>query len=172
MNILQTTPQWNHSAAAGKWSDYVSNFNTYRWDRLDSWEYRWIDTSLAAGGTFVGQPKWDGIRINFPAFPYFFQTDFGYLYDSGFMVMGSNRDLGSPSLSILSANLAWKFRLCGPNAAADTANDASVIASPDAVPCNTYLSKPSPNKKAIGLRSQPLALPTGTGEPQHVSNTL
>ena len=130
--------QWNHSAGAGKWSDYVSNFNTYRWDRLDSWEYRWIDTSLAAGGTYAGQPNRDGLFIRFPAFPYFFQTDFGYLYDSGFMVMGSNRDLGSPSLSILSANLAWRFRLCGPNAAADSANGTSVIAGPTLVPCNTY----------------------------------
>ncbi|MCX6046283.1 MAG: hypothetical protein NT075_14320 [Chloroflexi bacterium] len=126
--------QSHHSAGAGKWSDYVSNANTYRWDRLTSWEYKWIDTSLAAGGAFVGQPNNQGIIINFPqSFPFFFRTDNGFLYDSGFMVMGSKFDLGSPSLSIFSANLTWKYRYCGPNVAAS----AAAVASPDSVPCDT-----------------------------------
>ena len=34
--------QLSHTAGAGKWSDYVSNGFTYRWDRLESWEYDWF----------------------------------------------------------------------------------------------------------------------------------
>ncbi|MCB0185921.1 MAG: hypothetical protein KDE31_16745, partial [Caldilineaceae bacterium] len=121
--------QWDHSAGAGKWSDYVSNSFTYRWDRLDSWEYRWIDAT--SGGAYLGEPNNQGLFVRFPqAFPYFFTTESGYLYDSGFMVMGSNHDLGSPSLSILSGPLDWK--LCGPAAAA-TANQPD---SPNATNCD------------------------------------
>lgn len=32
-----------NSAGAGKWSDYVSDSFTYRWDRLEAGEYQWID---------------------------------------------------------------------------------------------------------------------------------
>ncbi len=32
-----------NSAGAGKWSDYVSDKFTYRWDRLDAGEYQWIE---------------------------------------------------------------------------------------------------------------------------------
>lgn len=35
--------QISHSAGAGKWSDYVSDSATYRFDKLNSWEYRWLD---------------------------------------------------------------------------------------------------------------------------------
>ncbi|MEZ4617427.1 MAG: hypothetical protein R2867_18215 [Caldilineaceae bacterium] len=107
----------------------MSNYFTYRWDRLDSWEYRWIDAT--SGGAYLGEPNNQGLFVRFPqAFPYFFITESGYLYDSGFMVMGSNHDLGSPSLSILSGPLDWK--LCGPAAAA-TANQPD---SPNATNCD------------------------------------
>ena len=46
--------QLSHSAGAGRWSDYVSNTPTYRYDKLASWDYKWIDTSVAAGGTNHG----------------------------------------------------------------------------------------------------------------------
>ncbi|MCB0087795.1 MAG: Ig-like domain-containing protein, partial [Caldilineaceae bacterium] len=125
--------QWDHSAGAGKWSDYVSNYFTYRWDRLDSWEYNWIDA--VSGGTYLGEPNNQGLYVSFvPAFPYFFTTEYGYLYDSGFMVMGNNHDLGSPSLSILSGPLDWQ--LCGPAAAANAAQ----AASPNAVNCDYRVS--------------------------------
>ncbi len=35
--------QITNSAGAGRWSDYVSDQPTYRWDELASWEYNWID---------------------------------------------------------------------------------------------------------------------------------
>lgn len=46
--------QLSHSAGAGRWSDYVSDTATYRYDKLASWEYQWVDTSTAAGGTDQG----------------------------------------------------------------------------------------------------------------------
>ncbi len=49
--------QLSHSAGAGRWSDYVSNNATYLYDKLNSWEYSWIDTSPAAGGTNRGVPN-------------------------------------------------------------------------------------------------------------------
>ncbi|MFN8490100.1 MAG: hypothetical protein U0350_21110 [Caldilineaceae bacterium] len=125
--------QWDHSAGAGKWSDYVSNFATYRWDRLDSWEYRWIDA--VNGGTYIGEPNSQGLYVVFPQpFPYFFSTPYGYLYASGFMVMGNNHDLGSPSLDIFSANLGWQ--VCGPAVAANA--DAS--ASPNRTDCTNQVA--------------------------------
>ena len=34
--------QLSHTAGAGRWSDYVSTGFTYRWDRLEPWEYSWF----------------------------------------------------------------------------------------------------------------------------------
>src|SRR5690606_10284211 len=34
--------QLSHTAGAGRWSDYVSTGFTYRWDRLEPWEYQWF----------------------------------------------------------------------------------------------------------------------------------
>lgn len=48
--------QLSHSAGAGRWSDYVSDQPTYLYDKLPSWEYKWIDTSVAAGGVNRGKP--------------------------------------------------------------------------------------------------------------------
>ena len=39
--ILQA--QLSHNAGAGRWSDYVSVQPTYRYDKLPSWEYEWVD---------------------------------------------------------------------------------------------------------------------------------
>ena len=49
--------QLSHSAGAGRWSDYVSDNPTYLYDRLNSWEYKWIDASTAAGGVNQGVPS-------------------------------------------------------------------------------------------------------------------
>ncbi len=46
--------QITHSAGAGRWSDYVSDHRTYRWDKLTSWEYSWIDAR--SQGTNHGKP--------------------------------------------------------------------------------------------------------------------
>ncbi len=53
----------NNSAGAGRWSDYVSDSYTLRYDQLTASEYRWIDTSTAAGGTVL--PTAANGQINF-----------------------------------------------------------------------------------------------------------
>jgi hypothetical protein len=78
--------QLSHSAGAGRWSDYVSSTPTYIYDTLTSWEYKWIDTSTAAGGNNRGVPN---PQVNVPlpaAFPFYgvnqtnsFVTRYGYL---------------------------------------------------------------------------------------------
>ncbi|MCX7853943.1 MAG: Ig-like domain-containing protein [Caldilineales bacterium] len=57
--------QLANSAGAGRWSDYVSDRFTYRWDRLLPWEYQWFPAeSLGqdAGQLYSGQ--W--LRVDLP----------------------------------------------------------------------------------------------------------
>ncbi|MBX3013209.1 MAG: VWA domain-containing protein [Caldilineaceae bacterium] len=119
--------QLANSAGAGRWSDYVSDFPLYRWDKLDTNEYRWIDTSVAAGGTFAGQPYNKAIQVFFPQpFTIWGQsTNFGWVQDDGYILMGNQ--LNSPTLDLLYAPLQWKNRYCGPRAAT----------APNEVPCFT-----------------------------------
>ena len=78
--------QLSHSAGAGRWSDYVSEQPTYLYDKLNSWEYKWIDTSVAAGGVNRGVPN-PQVSVALPAsFPFYgnaqsnaFVTRYGYL---------------------------------------------------------------------------------------------
>ena len=53
--------QASHSAGAGKWSDYVSLDSTYRWDKLASWEYNWINPSFARGQSVPNDLIIDGL---------------------------------------------------------------------------------------------------------------
>ena len=63
--------QLSHTAGAGRWSDYVSNVYTYRWDRLEPWEYQWMPAeSLGqdAGQLYSNAPR----RIQMPnPFPFY-----------------------------------------------------------------------------------------------------
>jgi len=65
--VLQA--QMTHSAGAGKWSDYVSDSHTYRWDKLTTWEYNWIDAT--SGGTRNGEPglPYYNLYVPFPGNP-------------------------------------------------------------------------------------------------------
>lgn len=78
--------QLSHSAGAGRWSDYVSDQPTYLYDKLPSWEYKWIDTSAASGGVNRGIPS-PQVNVPLPA-PFTFYgaaqtaaqvTSYGYL---------------------------------------------------------------------------------------------
>lgn len=78
--------QLSHSAGAGRWSDYVSDQPTYLYDKLPSWEYKWVDTSVAAGGVNRGIPS-PQVSVPLPA-PFTFYgvsqttaqvTSYGYL---------------------------------------------------------------------------------------------
>ncbi|HMN28408.1 MAG TPA: hypothetical protein PKE45_09665, partial [Caldilineaceae bacterium] len=62
--------QLANSAGAGKWSDYVSDLFTYRWDRLTSREYQWFPAESL--GQDAGQLPEDGLTINLPnLFPFY-----------------------------------------------------------------------------------------------------
>jgi hypothetical protein len=97
--------QLTHSAGAGRWSDYVSTQPTYLYDRLTSWEFKWIDTSQAAGGTYHGIPS-GAIEVPFPQPFQFFNTGshtrafvyrYGYLtLSTGNVVESNNTPLPNP----------------------------------------------------------------------------
>lgn len=122
--------QLANSAGAGRWSDYVSDFPLYRWDKLDPNEYRWINTLDTAGGTYHGQPDNKAIQIFLPQpFTVWGQTTNSvWANDNGYLLMGNQ--LTSPTLDILyNSNMQWLYRVCGPNV---------VAAGPAAdVPCFT-----------------------------------
>jgi hypothetical protein len=63
-NILRA--QITNSAGAGRWSDYVSNVPTYRYDTLASYEYNWIDAF--ATGENMGNPAYNSyLDITLPS---------------------------------------------------------------------------------------------------------
>ena len=81
--------QITHSAGAGTWSDYVSDQATYRWDRLASWEYNWID---ATAGKDHGAPEPNSfLDIALPAaFTYYGQGPYSAVraYEKGYLTFG------------------------------------------------------------------------------------
>ena len=98
--------QLTHSAGAGTWSDYVSDAPTYRWDRLASWEYSWIDASV--GGTDYGTPPAGGhADVDLPGgFTFYGQGPFTVARTSeeGYITLGSNP--GSQPLNTTLPNAA------------------------------------------------------------------
>ena len=108
--------QMNHSAGAGRWSDYVSNVPTYRYDTLASWEYQWIDATT--GGTAQPSIPAEGF-INVPLpqpFPFFATGPYNtvQVYQDGFLVFGpygskvlNNTALPNPALPNNAAYAFW-----------------------------------------------------------------
>ncbi len=108
--------QMNHSAGAGRWSDYVSNVPTYRYDTLASWEYQWIDATT--GGTAQPSIPAEGF-INVPLprpFPFFATGPYNtvQVYQDGFIVFGpygskvlNNTALPNPALPNNAAYPFW-----------------------------------------------------------------
>jgi len=82
--------QITHSAGAGRWSDYVSDQATYRWDNLASWEYDWIDAMT--GGTNHGRPTYNGfVDVTLPQpFTYYDAGPYtiAHVYENGFLTLG------------------------------------------------------------------------------------
>ncbi len=66
--------QLGNSAGAGKWSDYVSDSFTYRWDKLTSREYQWFPAESL--GQDQGQVDPSGLKeLTLPApFPFYGST--------------------------------------------------------------------------------------------------
>ncbi len=128
--------QLSHSAGAGRWSDYVSNTPTYIYDDLTSWEYKWIDTSTAAGGTNQGIPN---PQVNVPlpqAFPYYginqtnsYVTRYGYLTfgPSAQTAQSTNTAIPNPALPNNGLYIFWEdlFWNNPPAAAAAESPDAA-----------------------------------------------
>ncbi len=84
--------QISNSAGAGRWSDYVSDSATYRYDTLASWEYKWVDAK--ALGTRWDNPTQDQkIDIPFPS-PGYFQFFSGpyfaniHIFEDGYLNFG------------------------------------------------------------------------------------
>nr|HMT19666.1 hypothetical protein [Promineifilum sp.] len=79
--------QLSHTAGAGKWSDYVSNGFTYRWDRLEPWEYQWFPANGL--GTDMGQIGSTPLRVNLDT-PFSFygeETSVVDVSEDGYIVM-------------------------------------------------------------------------------------
>ena len=82
--------QITNSAGAGRWSDYVSDAATYRYDSLSSWDYNWIDAT--AGGANQGNPSFDSyLQIPLPQpFPFFSAGpyDTANVFQEGYVTLG------------------------------------------------------------------------------------
>lgn len=128
--------QLSHTAGAGRWSDYVSNFYTYRWDRLEPWEYQWFPAESL--GQNAGQlPSNTALRVNLPL-PFTFYGDTTStvdVYEDGFIRMNPCL-LANPQfcsvlnfqfLNLLYTDLRWDFITPGPN----DPPSAETIQSPD-----------------------------------------
>ncbi len=80
--------QLSHTAGAGRWSDYVSTGYTYRWDRLEAWEYQWFPANgLGQDAGQLGKDK--PLRVNLPQ-PFNFYGDATSVVDvdqNGYIVM-------------------------------------------------------------------------------------
>jgi hypothetical protein len=124
--------QLGHSAGAGRWSDYVSNIYTYRWDRLQPWEYEWVQ--VEAFGRDAGQLSTGSLLpVNLPA-PFSF-------YDSPDSKVFVSEDgylrVGQPCASLfcvawefrrvnaLAGNLNWRYNAPGPRQDPSAADGAA-----------------------------------------------
>ncbi len=79
--------QLSHTAGAGKWSDYVSTGYTYRWDRLEPWEYQWFPANGL--GTDKGAIGSTPLRVNLDTpFPFYgAETSVVDVSEDGYIVM-------------------------------------------------------------------------------------
>ncbi len=131
-----------NSAGAGRWSDYVSDNFTYRWDRLEAGEYQWFPAESL--GQAVDQlPQSGYLTYNLP-------TPFAY-YGGPRSSVGVNQDgviefdpCGSPCtifrfarnfLDPLHTDIQWDFIPYPPRALAGAETSAAETggADPDAV---------------------------------------
>ncbi len=84
--------QITHSAGAGKWSDYVSDYTTYRYDELASWEYNWIDATTNITSCITPQSN-DYVTVNLPAGFSYYNTRgvmTAHAYENGYLTLGNN----------------------------------------------------------------------------------
>jgi hypothetical protein len=115
--------QLSHTAGAGRWSDYVSTGFTYRWDRLEPWEYQWFPAeSLGQDAGVLGT---NGLVLDLPNSFDFYGSDTTVVEVSqdGYIEMdpclNPNPDLcpvlSSQYLELLDTDLVWDFIPFPPN---------------------------------------------------------
>jgi hypothetical protein len=85
--------QLTHSAGAGRWSDYVSDEATYRWNELASWEFDWVDAGLSEidppfGGTY-GAFTGVSVPAGLPFYDYSVEFSQVRVYLDGYLTMPS-----------------------------------------------------------------------------------
>jgi hypothetical protein len=82
--------QLTHSAGAGRWSDYVSEEPTYRYDELASWEYNWIDTRTGPTQTLPADNDYTSVLV--PGGFEYYDTSWAQvrLFQNGYISMQSN----------------------------------------------------------------------------------
>ncbi|HRQ13209.1 MAG TPA: hypothetical protein PK205_07880 [Promineifilum sp.] len=108
--------QLSHTAGAGKWSDYVSTGYTYRWDRLEPWEYQWFPGNGL--GTDKGQIGSDPLPVKLDTpFPFYgVETSVVDVSEDGYIVM--NPCLVDPQfcqflftqyVELLDTDLSWVY---------------------------------------------------------------
>ena len=130
--------QLTHSAGAGRWSDYVSDSETYLYDRLASWEYNWQDLTASGlpGVTYGGV-----VNFTRPFTYWSVPRTQALMYSNGFMTLGGtsvpdpnyvNTTLPNPAtpnnaLYPLWDQLSWYYVIC--------AAQSNEPASPNAPAC-------------------------------------
>lgn len=98
--------QLTHSAGAGRWSDYVSDEATYRYDELASWEYGWIEAHTSEGGTAHGQPDGSFVQVDLPEpFTYYNRLPSGgvRVFEDGHLTFNSFPGGGGANTTLPSA---------------------------------------------------------------------
>ncbi len=84
--------QITNSAGAGRWSDYVSDQPTYRFDTLASWEYEWVNAMLY--GTYQGNPAPNlRLDIDIPGYFQYFSGPYYnkvHVFEDGYVTLGSH----------------------------------------------------------------------------------
>jgi len=133
--------QLTHSAGAGRWSDYVSDSQTYVVDKLSSWEYQWQELS---SGTVPGVVFGQSVTFNQP-FTYWDVPRTGAQFSpNGYAILGGsvipnprieNTTLPNPAVPNnaiypLWDLTSWDYLIC-----AAQAQQANGPASPDAPAC-------------------------------------
>ncbi|MCJ7662348.1 MAG: VWA domain-containing protein [Anaerolineales bacterium] len=83
--------QITHSAGAGRWSDYVSDVATYRWDELTLGEYNWIDATV--DGALLGHVGNESyLDVDLPqSFSYYNSGPYteAHAYENGYITLGN-----------------------------------------------------------------------------------
>lgn len=116
--------QLSHTAGAGRWSDYVSTTYTYRWDRLEPWEYQWFPgNGLGQDAGQLQNDKPVRVKLSKPFSFYGEATDTVDVDRNGYITMdpclSANPDfcpnLFYQYLQLLETELKWYYKTGGPN---------------------------------------------------------